>query len=113
MQKRFYEIKVYDGMELLFEREEPVGRIGEGRLRDLLQALVVKHALTPEEIVDGHLNRNARGYRAPDPSCCVSDRRCGRSVTLSVSTSILAKPSMAIFRVSVASVSNCAARVIA
>ncbi len=63
MQKRFYEIKVYDGMELLFEREEPVGRIGEGRLRDLLQALVVKHALTPEEIVDGHLNRNARGYR--------------------------------------------------
>ncbi len=61
--KRFYEIKVYDGMDLLFEREEPVGRIGEGRLRDLLQALVVKHALTPEEIVDGHLNRNARGYR--------------------------------------------------
>ncbi len=60
--KRFYEIKVYDGMDLLFEREEPVGRIGEGRLRDLLQALVVKHALTPEEIVDGHLNRNARGY---------------------------------------------------
>ncbi len=61
--KRFYEIKVYDGMDLLFEREEPVGRIGEVRLRDLLQALVVKHALTPEEIVDGHLNRNARGYR--------------------------------------------------
>ncbi len=61
--KRFYDIKVYDGMELLFEREEPVGRIGERRLRDLLQALVVKHALTPEEIVDGHLNRNARGYR--------------------------------------------------
>ncbi len=61
--KRFYEIKVYDGMDLLFEREEPVGRIGEGRLRDLLQALVMKHALTPEEIVDGHLNRNARGYR--------------------------------------------------
>ncbi len=62
MQKRFYEIKVYDGMALLFEREEPVGRIGERRLRDLLQALVVKHALTPEEIVDAHLNRNARGY---------------------------------------------------
>lgn len=62
MQKRFYEIKVYDGMELLFEREEPVGRIGERRLRDLLQALVVKHALTLEEIVDGHLNRNVRGY---------------------------------------------------
>ncbi len=62
--KRFYEIKVYDGMELLFEREEPVGRIGEKRLRDLLQALVVKYALTPEEIVDGHLNRKARGYRA-------------------------------------------------
>ncbi len=62
MQKRFYEIKVYDGMELLFEREEPVGRIGERRLRDLLRALVVKHALTLEEIVDGHLNRNARGY---------------------------------------------------
>ncbi len=62
MQKRFYEIKVYDGMNLLFEREESVGRIGERRLRDLLQALVVKHALTPEEIVDGHLNRNARGY---------------------------------------------------
>ncbi len=62
--KRFYEIKVYDGMDLCFEREEPVGRIGEGRLRDLLQALVVKHALTPEEIVDGHLNRNAPGYRA-------------------------------------------------
>ena len=61
--KRFYEIKVYNGMELLFEREEPVGRIGERRLRDLLQALVVKHALTPEEIVDGHLNRKARGYR--------------------------------------------------
>ncbi len=60
--KRFYEIKVYDGMDLLFEREEPVGRIGERRLRDLLQALVVKHALTPDEIVDGHLNRNARGY---------------------------------------------------
>ncbi len=59
----FYEIKVYDGVELLFEREEPVGRIGERRLRDLLQALVVKHALTPEEIVDGHLKRNARGYR--------------------------------------------------
>ncbi len=63
MQKRFYEIKVYDGMELLFEREEPVGRIGEGRLRHLLQALVVKHALTPEEIVDGHLNRKAPAYR--------------------------------------------------
>ncbi len=63
MQKRFYEIKVYDCMELLFEREEPVGRIGERRLRDLLQALVMTHALTPEEIVDGHLNRNARGYR--------------------------------------------------
>ena len=62
MQKCFYEIKVYDGMELLFEREEPVGRIGERRLRDLLQALVVKHALTPEEIVDGHVNRNTRGY---------------------------------------------------
>ncbi len=62
MQKRFYEIKVYNGMKLLFEREEPVGRIGERRLRDLLQALVVKHALTPEEIVDGHLIRNARGY---------------------------------------------------
>ncbi len=61
--KRFSEIKVYDGMELLFERQEPVGRIGERRLRDLLQALVVKQALTPEEIVDGHLNRNARGYR--------------------------------------------------
>ncbi len=61
---RFYEIKVYDGMELLFEREEPVGRIGERRLRDLLQALVVKRALTLEEIVDGHLNQNARGYRA-------------------------------------------------
>ncbi len=60
--KRFYEIKVYDGMELIFDREEPVGRIGEKRLKDLLQALVVKHALTPEEIVDGHLNRNARGY---------------------------------------------------
>ncbi len=38
------------------------GRIGERRLRDLLRALVVKHALTLEEIVDGHLNRNARGY---------------------------------------------------
>ncbi len=63
MQKRFYEIKVYVGMELLFEREEPVERIGERRLEDLLQALVVKHALTPEEIVDAHLNRNARGYR--------------------------------------------------
>ena len=61
--KRFYEIKVYNGMELLFERQEPVGRIGERRLRALLQALVVKHALTHEEIVDGHLNRNARGYR--------------------------------------------------
>ena len=63
MNKSFYEIKVYDGMELLFEREESVGRIGEVRLRDLLQALVVKHALTFEEIVDGHLNRKARGYR--------------------------------------------------
>ncbi len=61
--KRFYEIKVYDGMELLFERQVSVGRIGERRLRDLLQALVVKHALTLEEIVDGHLNRNAPGYR--------------------------------------------------
>ncbi len=61
--KRFYEIKVYDGMELIFEREEPVGRIGERRLKDLLQALVVKHALTTEEIVDAHLRRNARGYR--------------------------------------------------
>ena len=60
--KRFYEIKVYDGMELLFEREEPVGRIGEVRLRALLQALVVKRTLTLEEIDDGHLNRNARGY---------------------------------------------------
>ncbi len=63
MQKRFYEIKVCDGMKQLFERQEPVGRIGPRRLRDLLQALVVKHALTPEEIVDGHLNQNARGYR--------------------------------------------------
>ncbi len=63
MPKRFYEIKVYNGMELLFERQEPVGLIGPQRLRALLQALVLKHALTPEEIVDGHLNRNARSYR--------------------------------------------------
>jgi hypothetical protein len=72
MQKRFYEIKVYDGMDLLFEREEPVVRIGEGRLRALLQVLVVKCALTPEEIVDGHLNRNGTGTRratAPFPRC--------------------------------------------
>ena len=60
----FYEIKVYDGVELLFEREVPVGRIGDKRLRELLQALVVKHALTPDEIVDGHLKQNAPGYRA-------------------------------------------------
>ena len=64
VQKRFYEIKVYDGTERLFSCQVPVGRIGERRLRDLLRALVVKHALlTPEEIVDSHLNRNTRGYR--------------------------------------------------
>ncbi len=63
MKQRFFEIKVHDGEELLFERQVPVGQIGDRRLKDLLQALVVKHALTPEEIVDGHLNRNARGYR--------------------------------------------------
>ena len=63
MKQRFCEIKVYDGEELLFERQVPVGQIGDRRLVDLLQALVVKYALTPEEIVDGHLNRNARGYR--------------------------------------------------
>ncbi len=63
MQKRFYEIKVYDGTDQIFECQVPVGRISVRRLEDLLQALVVKHALTPEEIVDGHLNRNARGYR--------------------------------------------------
>ena len=60
---RFCEIKIFDGMELLFERQVPAGWIGDSRLRDLLQALVVKHALTPEEIIDGHLKRNARGYR--------------------------------------------------
>ncbi len=63
VQRRFYEIEVYNGEELLFRCQVPVGRIGERRLRDLLQALVVKHALTPEEIVDGHLNRNAHSYR--------------------------------------------------
>ena len=63
MKQRFCEIKVYDGEKLLFERQVPVGQIGDRRLKDLLQALVVKYALTPEEIVDGHLNRNARGYR--------------------------------------------------
>ena len=62
MKQRFCEIKVHDGEELLFERQVPVGQIGDRRLVDLLQALVVKYALTPEEIVDGHLNRNARGY---------------------------------------------------
>ena len=59
----FCEIKVHDGEKLLFERQVPVGQIGERRLKDLLQALVVKYALTPEQIVDGHLKRNARGYR--------------------------------------------------
>ena len=63
MKQRFCEMKVHDGEELLFERQVPVGQIGDRRLVDLLQALVVKYALTPEEIVDGHLNRNARGYR--------------------------------------------------
>ncbi len=63
MKQRFCEIKVHDGEELLFERQVPVGQIGDRRLKDLLQALVVKYALTPEDIVDGHLNRNARGYR--------------------------------------------------
>ena len=63
MRNRYYEIKVFDGAEPMFEFEVAVGQIGERRLRDLIQALVVKHSLTPEEIVAGYLKRNVRGYR--------------------------------------------------
>jgi hypothetical protein len=52
-----WHIEGWDSTKLIFERDVP-GNMSEGEIETILQRLVARH-LTPDEIVDASLRKNA------------------------------------------------------
>jgi hypothetical protein len=58
---KVWEIEGWDSTTLIFSRTIPFGMLSEAGMIALLQRLLARH-LTPGEIIDASLRRNAKGY---------------------------------------------------
>ena len=64
MNKKYWEVSVWDSMKKLKQLRIPVGQITSEKLQELLRVLTAKHSLTDEETAKCFLRRNARSYSA-------------------------------------------------
>lgn len=62
MNKRYWEVTVWDSAKQLKQFNIPVGQITPEKLQELLRALTAKHSLTDEETVKCFLKRNTKSY---------------------------------------------------
>jgi hypothetical protein len=62
MNKRYWEVTVWDSAKQLEKFNILVGHITSEKLHELLRALTAKHALTDEETVKCFLKRNTKSY---------------------------------------------------
>src|SRR4051794_27568295 len=59
--KKAWQIEGFDGAQLIFSDQIPLGALSDKEVTKLLQRLAATH-LTPSEIVGSSLRRNARRY---------------------------------------------------
>ena len=57
MNKRYWRIRGYDGLKVIFERKAGLGQFTDGQIQHLLQALAAKAGLTFAEIVGAYAKR--------------------------------------------------------
>ena len=58
--KKYWHIQLWDGSELLYEKEILIGQISEGSMKLLLQTLVAKATLDNDEIVSLYVRKNSK-----------------------------------------------------
>jgi hypothetical protein len=61
MSNRFWKIRGYDGLTLVYERAIPTAALSVAAIKVLLQRLACRH-LTDDEVVSSSLRMNADGY---------------------------------------------------
>ncbi|OQZ03920.1 MAG: hypothetical protein B6D34_04795 [Candidatus Brocadia sp. UTAMX1] len=61
MNKRYWHIQGYDGLELIFETKVPAGYLSEERVKIVLQTLVARAGLDYDEIVGALVRRKTKG----------------------------------------------------
>lgn len=62
MNKRYWEVTVWDSTKKIKRLHIPVNQISTDKLHDLLRVLTAKYSLTDEEIVRCFLKRNIKSY---------------------------------------------------
>lgn len=60
MAKKYWRIKGYDSLNLIFEKTIPVGCITSSQLMELLKCLAAKEGLSYNEIIGGYVKRKTR-----------------------------------------------------
>lgn len=62
--KKYWRIVGYDSTTQIFEKLVPLGTLSQNQMTGALRALTARAGLTFDEILDCHVKKNAKAYRA-------------------------------------------------